>query len=246
MEVYRAILERGALSPSMKKGTVVLLFKVGDRCELKNWCPLTLLNADYKVLAKVATERLKIVIGSVVSPDQVCGVPGRSISWNLLLVRDVIDWVKDWNLPLALVNIDQEKAFDRVQHQFLSQVLQQMGFGENFQGWLRTLYNGVFSAVRVNGHMSRAVMQAGGVHQGCPLSPLLYVLTIEPFAQLIRQDRGVDGVPLPGAGGERLKVLQYAHDTTLFVSSAASLLPIRTLTDVYAAGSGARVNLSKS
>lgn len=102
VDVHRAILERGALSPSMRKGTVALLFKAGERCEL-NWRPLTLLNCDYKVLSKVATVRLKKVMASIVSPDQVCGVPGCSISWNLMAVRDVLDWVKDRRMPLALV-----------------------------------------------------------------------------------------------------------------------------------------------
>ncbi|KAJ8335403.1 hypothetical protein SKAU_G00387450 [Synaphobranchus kaupii] len=137
----------GALSASMRKGIQALLFKGGDRAELKNWCPLTLLTADYKVLAKVATLRLKQVMSGLVSEDLAC--------------------------------IDQEKAFDRVQHGFLFGVLGRMGFGPRFLGWLRTLYKGVYSCVRVNVFLSRAVEQVGEVRQGCPLSPLFYVLFME-------------------------------------------------------------------
>ncbi|KAJ8355075.1 hypothetical protein AAFF_G00101520 [Aldrovandia affinis] len=57
-----------------------------------------------------------------------------------------------------------------------------------------------WSCVRVNGFLSGPVGQLGGVRQGCPLSPLLYVLFMEPFAELVRRDPGVDGVRLPGAG----------------------------------------------
>ncbi|KAJ8402876.1 hypothetical protein AAFF_G00361900 [Aldrovandia affinis] len=246
LEVYRTLLKGGALSASMQKGVLVLLHKGGDRAELGNWWPLTLLTTDYKVLAKVATARLRRVMGGLVSQDQTCGVPGRSCSWNLILLRDVLDWVDERNLPLALVSIDQEKAFDRVQHGFLFGVLGRMGFGPRFIGWVRTLYAGAYSCVRVNGFLSGAVEQAGGVRQGCPLSPLLYVLFMEPFAELVRRDPGVDGVRLPGVAGEVLKIQQYADDTTLFVSSVRSLGRIRALTDLFGAGTGSRVNMAKS
>ncbi|KAJ8400186.1 hypothetical protein AAFF_G00398800 [Aldrovandia affinis] len=98
----------------MRKGVLILLYKGGDRTELGNWRPLTLLTTDCKVLAKVATACLRWVIGGLVSQDQTCGVPGCFCSWKLILLRDVLDWVKERNLPLALVSIDQEKAFDRV------------------------------------------------------------------------------------------------------------------------------------
>ncbi|KAJ8358364.1 hypothetical protein AAFF_G00013210 [Aldrovandia affinis] len=246
LEVYRALLERGSLSASMRKGVLALLFKGGDRTDLANWRPLTLLTVDYKVLAKVLVIRLRRVMGALVSRDQTCGVPGRSCAWNLVLLRDVLDWVVERNLPLALVSIDQEKAFDRVQHGFLHGVLRRMGFGPRFIGWVRTLYADVYSCVRVNGFLSGPVEQLGGVRQGCPLSPLLYVLFMEPFAELVRRDPGVDGVRLPGASGEVLKIQQYADDTTMFVSSARSLGRIRALTDLFGAGTGSKVNLAKS
>ncbi|KAJ8398688.1 hypothetical protein AAFF_G00418850 [Aldrovandia affinis] len=88
--------------------------------------------------------------------------------------------------------------------------------------------------------------EAGGVRQGCPVSPLLYVLFMEPFAELVRRDPGVDGVRLPGAAGEVLKIQQYVDDTTLFVSSVRSLGRIRALTDLFGAGTGSRVNMAKS
>ncbi|KAJ8349256.1 hypothetical protein AAFF_G00170560 [Aldrovandia affinis] len=202
LEVYRTLLKRGALSASMRKGVLVLLHKGGDRTELGNWRPLTLLNTDYKVLAKVATARLRRVMGGLVSQDQTCGVPGRSCSWNLILLRDVLDWVEERNLPLGLVSIDQEKAFDRVQHGFLFGVLGRMGFGPRFIGWVRTLYAGAYSCVRVNGFLSGPVEQLGGVRQGCPLSPLLYVLFMEPFAELVRGTRASTVFGSRGGGRE--------------------------------------------
>lgn len=95
-----------------------------------------MLTTDYKVLAKVLTERLKKVIGAVVQSDQTCGVPGRSVSMNLALVRDIISWVEQRQLPLAILSLDQEKAFDRVSHSFLEATLRRMGFGPVFRVWV--------------------------------------------------------------------------------------------------------------
>ncbi|KAJ8412722.1 hypothetical protein AAFF_G00116730 [Aldrovandia affinis] len=93
-------------------------------------------------------------MGGLVSQDPTCGVPGCSCSWNLILLRDVLDWVEERKLPLALVSIDQEKVFDRVQHGFLFTILGRMGFGSRFISWVCTVYAGAYSCVRVNGFLS--------------------------------------------------------------------------------------------
>ncbi len=124
---------------------MALLHKKGPKEELSNWRPITLLTSDYKVLAKVITERLKKVIGVVVQPDQTCGVPGRSGVLNLALVRDILYWAEQRQLSLAILSLDQEKAFDRVSHAFLMAILVRMGFGTVFRSWVKLLYSRVSS-----------------------------------------------------------------------------------------------------
>lgn len=94
-------------------------------------------------------------------------------------MRDILEWAGQRHIPLALLSLDQEKAFDRVSH--LWGVLARLGLGQGFLSWVGLLYREVFSRVSVNGHLSGPVWQKGGVWQGCPLSPLLYVLYLEPL-----------------------------------------------------------------
>ncbi|GAA6064816.1 CMP-N-acetylneuraminate-beta-galactosamide-alpha-2,3-sialyltransferase 1-like [Tachysurus ichikawai] len=79
-------------------------------------------------------------MAQVVHPDQTCGVPGRMCGMNLALIRDTLAWAEQRQVPLALLSLDQEKAFARVSHTFLFALLEQMGFGPGFVAMVRLLY----------------------------------------------------------------------------------------------------------
>ena len=247
--LVRVLNERfhtGILTDSQREGLLRLLFKKDDRRLVKNWRPISLLNTDYKLASKVITERLKRVMQSIVHRDQTCGVVGRSIFSNLQLIRDMLDMIDKTNETGILVTLDQEKAFDRVDHDFLMRVLHKFGFGPSFRGWVSLFYKNVFSRIICNGSLSAPVFLGRGVRQGCPLSPLLYVLVSEVLSNQIRKCRDIEGFRLPGAGGLQFKVSQYADDATLFVKTERSLCRLLQIVELYERGSGAKLNTSKS
>ena len=111
---------RGELPLSSRTGLITLICKdESKRSSLKYWRPISLLNVDYKVVSKSLTNRLSRVLHSVVSEDQTCSVPGRSIVDNLHLIRGVFDFVGGRNVTCGLINFDQKKAFDRVSHRYM-------------------------------------------------------------------------------------------------------------------------------
>ena len=150
------------------------------------------------ICARVLAGCLLKVIASVVGPDQTCGVQGSYIGENVAFLRDVVELANEYNLPVALLSLDQEKAFDRVDWSFLFATLAKMGFGDNFLHWVRLLYTDIWSSVLVNGYTSRPFKSSRGVCQGCPLSPLLYVLSIEVLAANVRCHPDITGLRLPG------------------------------------------------
>ena len=163
---------------------------------------------------------------------------------NVRLLLDVCDYAHLESVPGAILSLDQEKAFDRVEWPFLEKVLVKMGFGPSFRSWVSLLYSSVNSAVIVNGHLTEFFPVTRGVRQGCPLSPLLYVLVAETMACKVREDDHIDGFPLP-CSNRRIKVSQYADDTTVLVCSDFSLMALFQLFASYERASGARINLSK-
>ena len=94
-------------------------------------------------------------------------------------------------IPCIVLNLDQEKAFDRVSYDVLFKCLEVYGFGSNFIRWIKILYTKICSSVLVNQFISETVSILRGVRQGCALSPLLYVLCIEPFANQVRLDPNI-------------------------------------------------------
>ena len=160
-------------SLSQRRGVNSLPFKKGDCLDPCNWRPITLLNMDYKLAARVITGRLLKVIHLVVDKDQTCGVPGRFIGENVALLRDVAEYALASGAPVAILSLNQEKAFDCVDWGFMCSTLSAMGFGPSFISWVDLFYFRVQSAVNVNGYLSPFFNLSRGVRQGCPLSPLL-------------------------------------------------------------------------
>ena len=122
----------------MKKGVISLFYKKkGDKTDLKNFRPISLLNVDYKIISRVLANRLKQVMSTIISPEQTCCVPGRDIADNIMSIRDVIDLISLNNKEGYIVKIDQEKAFDRVSHNFILMVLKKFNFDNQFISWIK-------------------------------------------------------------------------------------------------------------
>ena len=100
---------------------------------------------------------------------------GRTIQDNLHLVRTIVEKV-DGNA--ALINLYQSKAFDRVYHGFQEAILSAAGFGLHFRTWIRLLYASPRVMVEVNGVRSEPFTLTRSTRQGCPLSPMLYILAL--------------------------------------------------------------------
>ena len=245
VEVFNYCFDRGFLTKSQRRGVISLSFKRGDRLDPKNWRPITLLNVDYKIMSRTIAGRLLNVIHLVVNESQTCGVPGRFIGDNVALLRDVVYYATSCNAQVAVLSLDQEKAFDRVDWSFLRTTLFRMGFGPSFVGWFDLFYARPQSAVKFNGHITSFFDLSRGVRQGCSLSPLLYVLYAEVLACTIRSNPSITGLVIPGMAPLPV-ISQYADDTSLVVTSDSSINAVFESYSLFEKGSGSKLNLSKS
>ena len=246
--VFNHWLAQGAIPGSITKGVITLPKKGGRhvRGDLDDYRPITLLNTELKILARVLANRLQLVISDLIGPEQNYAVKGRSIRDNLHLVRQILEGIKD-DTRAALINLDQSKAFDRVDHRFLAAVLETAGFQPEFRKWISILYHNPQAVVQVNGRCSGAFAIERSVRQGCPLSPLLYVLALEPLLRRLR-----DGGARPAlrgillSGSVRAKISAFADDITVFVSGRWDIVAVKEAVARYEKVAGAKVNFDKS
>ena len=174
-----------------------------------------------------------------------CGVPGRFIGENVAYLRDVVDYVSQAWVSCAILSLDQEKAFDRIDRSFMRATLSSIGFGPSFIGWIDLFYSGSQSAVNVNGHVSPYFSLSRGVHPGCPLSSLLYVMVAEVLARNIRSHSDISGLSLPGSVVPLPPLSQYADDASVVVMSDEAITATFEVYDLHERGSGAKLNLTK-
>jgi hypothetical protein len=235
-----------SLSSSQRLGIITLLPKKdSDKCLLSNWRPVSLLNTDYKIISKTLVNRLKKLANRFIGNSQNSAVPGRSIYDTLHLLRNVFDYCKARDFPCLAVSLDQAKAFDKVHHDYLFYVMEQMGIGPIFLSMIRQLYNDIYSKVLVNGFLTVAFKITRSVRQGCGLSPLLFNIAIEPLILSITQSLLFRGVPIPGSTAEERAVC-FADDLTLLAQNEFSVGVALSLFEVYSKASGAEINVAKT
>ena len=153
--------------------TTIIYKHKGEIYILSNYRPISLINVDIKILTKTLTNRLRPILPTIIHKSQTA-VDGRKIDHTIHMLRDLIDFVDTEDSEGAFIFLDQEKAFDRVDHNFFYKVMEAFEIGESFLKWVKILYSNATTKIKVNGHISTSVPLNRGVRQGCPLSSLLY------------------------------------------------------------------------
>ena len=230
---------------SARRGVICLIPKKHkDLNYIKNWRPLTLLNSDYKILSKVLAIRLKLCLDKLINRDQTGFMKNRFIGENIRKILDVIDYTEMEDIPAIIISIDFEKCFDRIEWSAVYKTMELFNFGNTFINWVKLLYNDIYSCTTNNGHSSEWFNPSRGLRQGCPMSPYIYLLCGEIFANLVRNSSKIKGIPLCDS---EIRISQYADDTNLFsMFDKSSLDGITEIFNTIEKSMGVKVNYDKT
>ena len=237
----------GTLSYTQTKGVTTLLYKGkgSDRNDIGNYRPITVGNTDYKIIAKVFAERIKVVLPNIISNTQFGFMKGRNSASLLRQIDDIINLAREHNHIGYLFAIDFQKCFDSVSHPYIIYALKQFGFKNNYISWVKTLIANSKSCVNNGGWLTEFYSIEQGLKQGCPLSPLLYLAVAELLALKIKQSTQIKGLNISNSH-PCYKILQYADDTTFFLKDQFDFREILSKIKDFSVCSGLHLNYTKS
>lgn len=182
---------------SARDGIISLLDKPGkDHLNVNNWRPLSLLNTDNKIYAKILANRLDKVVPYLIINEQVGFVKNRSIADNLLDLFSIIQHCELEKIPVILISLDIFKAFDSVYIPSIFSIMNLYNFGPNFISMLKLCFEQNRSAVINNGAWSAWIPIQAGVRQGCVVSPKIFLLVIQILALKIIQNDSIQGITI--------------------------------------------------
>ena len=242
--IMNYMLSASKLSKTQSSGIVTLFHKNGDKAVLQNWRPITLLCVDYKIFTKILVARIRPVLKKIISEEQFCGVPGKSIINCNMLIRDILYYAIENDMEVALVNLDFQQAFDRVDVNFIFKTMKAVGFSEHFISCIRMLYSNINSKLTINSNIGKPFQVLRGVRQGCPLSMILFIIYQEALYRLIKKSPRIKPLHLPNE--QKIQLLGFADDSNVFITREVDLNVLYSIINKFCLATGAQINMQKT
>jgi hypothetical protein len=252
MAVFSEFYRRRQLVKSLNVTFVSLVPKKVDAVEMKDFRPISLVGGMYKIVSKVLANRLKKVLGKLISYSQNAFIGGRQILDSVLIANECLDARMRSGTPGVICKLDLEKAYDHVNWSFLLYILKRCGSGERWREWIEWCISTVRFSILVNGSPEGFFNSSRGIRQGDPLSPLLFVLVMEALSRMVNAtiEQGlISGFSVGGRVFSDLVVSHslFADDTLIFCEACPEQLHyVRLILLCFEAVSGLKVNLGKS
>ena len=250
------------LPESMRKCLITLIYKKGgkDPADPASYRPISLLNCDYKIIAKSLGLQMANALKDVIPSTQTAFLPDRWIGDNVEYHLQLIDFCEGWGKKqaedngtaapsAALFFLDFEKAYDRVNREWMTKCVQHLGFSNKIVRAVKVLLSNTSAQVVLNGFKTSSFQLQRGVHQGSPLSTLLYILQLYPMTAYIERlaaQRIIEPIMLPNDVPAPI-CNHHADDTTLGVKTIEDgITAFEQGVQRYCRASGARSSLSKA
>jgi len=251
-EIFKEAWAKGKMPDDMRGAITTLAYKGKGlpRDVWKSYRPISVTMIAYRIMGRCMQLSLGPIMPRIIGESQPGFIPGRSIDDDVLAVCELANFCEAEGRPGLFVMLDNEKAYDRVQHSFLLETLDAFGFPPEFVTMVRVLLQDMYTRLKVNGHIGDALPATNSVRQGCVLAPSLYALVHEVFLIMIRRQRGI-GISVPGAEGSLdrpfcMKERAFADDTGVALASDRQLDTLFNVMRDFQDISGAKFGMDKA
>ncbi|KAK0419551.1 hypothetical protein QR680_014205 [Steinernema hermaphroditum] len=239
-KLFNACLQTSSMPKKMGDSSTILLFKKDDPLDLQNYRPISLLSCVYKLLTKVLNQRIERVLDSEQPVEQAGFRKNFSTTDHLHAVNELVERSREYRLPLFILFVDYEKAFDSVETNAVWNAIQQQGVPAQIIKLLQKIYSEARSLINIADRLVPIEIRRG-VRQGDTISPKLFTATLEHvFRQLQWDDVGIN------INGSRLSNLRFADDVALIADNAQELQKMLDELDEASRRFGLKINARKT
>ncbi|XP_074303248.1 uncharacterized protein LOC141637696 [Silene latifolia] len=203
----------------------------------------------YKTVSKILSNRIQPILPYLIREEQAAFVKGRNIFENIMLSQSLIKgYARKILSQRCLIKVDIKKAFDSIQWEFLSQMLSSLGFPSIFSNWIMGCITNTWYSFKLNGGIAGFFPGKSGIRQGDPLSPYLFVLSMEILSRYLRVLCAKKNVSYhPKCSKLNLNHLIFADDLMIFVrGDVPSVVAVKNTLVEYALLYGLHANVDKT
>eukprot|EP00253_Pinus_taeda_P014894 PITA_14894 len=233
---------------STNSAFLALLRKEKGALDFSRFRHISLCNTSYKLITEIISIWLKNILSDIISENQGGFIKGRKILDNIVLVQEAVHSSGQRKEKGMVIKLDLANAFDRVRHGFLFDVMMKMGFSITFINWVKACIASPWIAPLVNGRSTEFFKASRGLRQGCPLSPLLYVIQASVLSFQLEFCQQVQTLPSLRMvhNVKDINHAQFADDTLLLGgASINSARSFKKELDICKEASGSKINYSK-
>eukprot|EP00253_Pinus_taeda_P031126 PITA_31126 len=247
-EVVEESRLKGEIYRPFNSTFIVLIPKKDEPETFEDFRPISLCNCIYKIIAKVIAIRLVPILSRNISMEQFGFLEGRQIHEAIRVAQEVIHNIKQKKKKGTVLKIDLSKAYDRINWLYLRLLLTHLGFNYTFISWIMGCISNVSFVVLINGAASPFFKSQRGLRQGCPLSPLLFLLVVEGLSRLIHKARRTDKTKgIEVAINLYIKHLLFIDDILIFSNGSYNeLKEFKNIFDLFMKATGMQINSGKS
>lgn len=168
LKVFKEFREKGYLDGRLNVTFITLIPKMEGEKEICDYRPICLLSGIYKMIGKTLANRLKVVLGDLLSDFHCGGLPERQLHEGVLVANELIDTRLKRNIAGLVWKIDFMKAFDTVSWSFMDRLFEKYGFNVKWRRWLSTCSSTARFSILINGKSEDFFKSTRGLRQGDP------------------------------------------------------------------------------